>query len=335
MNDAGEVLLDAVGLTRHFHSARRLFEAPPPAVRAVEKVSLQIRTGETLALVGESGSGKSTLGRLILRLLEPTSGTMRFQGREVLTRDPPDKQFRRNLQVVFQDPRSSLNPRRTIFKIIRDPMLLHGLTTKEEARAVVAGVLERVGLSPAHRYLDRQPGQFSGGQLQRICIARAIALRPRLIVADEPVSALDASVRAQILLLIQSLQREDGLSFLFITHDLAVVRTIAHHVAVMYLGRIVEQGPVGSLFANPLHPYTQALLSATPVPNPRSARQRIVLTGEIPSPAHPPAGCKFHTRCPLAMDKCRQVEPQLERQADGRQVACHLVPGEAGPALAL
>ena len=321
------VLLNTVKLTKHFQPVRRLFEAKAPVVRAVDGVSLQIRSGETLALVGESGSGKSTLGRLILRLVQPTAGQIEFQGRDILAMEPSDKAFRRAVQVVFQDPRSSLNPRRTIFQIIRDPMLLHGLTTPATAREDVAGVLERVGLSPAHRYLDRQPGQFSGGQLQRICIARAIALRPQLIVADEPVSALDASVRAQILLLVQSLQEQDGLAFLFITHDLAVVRTVAHQVAVMYLGRIVERGPVDDIFENPQHPYTKALLSATPVPNPRSARtrDRIVLKGDIPSPAHPPAGCTFHTRCPHVMDRCREQTPILTNFDANRVVACHLI----------
>ena len=325
MNASAEPLLVTRGLSKYFAPTRRIFEPPAPVVRAVEGVSLSIRSGETLALVGESGSGKSTLGRLILRLIEPTAGELRFGGEDVLARDPSDRRLRRELQVVFQDPRSSLNPRRTILQIIRDPMLLHGLTTKAAARADVARVLERVGLAPAHRYLDRQPGQFSGGQLQRIAIARAVALQPKLIVADEPVSALDASVRAQILLLVQSLQERDGLSFLFITHDLAVVRTIAHQVAVMYLGRIVEQGPVDRIFGEPQHPYTRALLSATPLPDPRAARERIVLRGEVPSAARPPQGCKFHPRCPHAMEICRVREPVLADLPGERRVACHLV----------
>ena len=322
-----EPLLRAIGLTKHFLPAKRLFEAAAPAVRAVDDVSIEISTGETLALVGESGSGKSTTGRLILRLIEPTSGSLQFCGKDALAQAKPDKNFRRHMQVIFQDPRSSLNPRRTIFQIIRDPLLLHGLTTRAEARAAVLAMLERVGLAPAYRYMDRQPRQFSGGQLQRICIARAIALKPKLIIADEPVSALDASIRGQILQLVQSLQKEDGLSFLFITHDLAVVRSIAHNVAVMYLGRIVEYGPVEQVFTEPLHPYTQALLSATPVPDPRRARMRdrIVLRGEIPSSANPPPGCKFHTRCPFVMDRCRTIEPQLDKPSSARKVACHLV----------
>lgn len=324
MNPDDPILLDAIGLSKHFESPKRLFEARAPMVRAVDQVSLQVLAGKTLALVGESGSGKSTLGRLLLRLIDPTSGSMRFLGEPVPLDLPANKRFRRHMQVVFQDSRSSLNPRRSIFRIIRDPLLLHGLTTRQRARDAVTELLERVGLSPAYRYIDRQPGQFSGGQLQRVCIARAIALRPRLIVADEPVSALDSSVRAQILLLIQSLQQRDGMSFLFITHDLAVVRSIAHQVAVMYLGRIVEQGPVEAIFSRPLHPYTQALLSATPVPDPRSTRVRIVLKGEIPSPAHPPSGCKFHTRCPMAMERCSIDEPSLRQMAGDHRVACHL-----------
>lgn len=324
VNTPAEPLLVARDLSKQFRPARRLFEPPAPVVHAVDGVSLTIGAGETLALVGESGSGKSTLGRLILRLLEPTAGSLRFGGIDALACDPSDRALRRKLQVVFQDPRSALNPRRTIFQILRDPMLLHGLTTRREARADVARVLEKVGLAPAHRYLDRQPGQFSGGQLQRINIARAISLQPKLIVADEPVSALDASVRAQILLLVQALQQQDGLAFLFITHDLAVVRTIAHRVAVMYLGRIVEEGPVERIFHAPLHPYTRALLSATPVPDPRAARERIVLRGEVPSAARTPQGCRFHPRCPHATDACRAQEPVLVDRPGERRVACHL-----------
>jgi oligopeptide/dipeptide ABC transporter ATP-binding protein len=231
--------------------------------------------------------------------------------------------------VIFQDPRASLNPRKTIFEILRDPVLLHGMASKSEVRSVAANALEQVGLSPAHRYLDRNPREFSGGQLQRICVARAVSLQPKLIVADEPVSALDISVRAQILQLMQRLQQEIGLSYLFITHDLAVVRSIAHRVVVMYLGKIAESGPVQEIFSEPLHPYTRALLSATPLPNPRRARQRerIVLRGEIPSPANPPSGCPFHTRCPLVMEICRTQEPKLQT-FQGRRVACHLVHGK-------
>ncbi len=326
MNEPG-VLLRTRHLTKHFRTPKRLFGHAPQTVRAVEDISLDIHPGKTLAVVGESGSGKSTTGRLILRLIDPTAGELTFDGQDLLALDQSARGFRRHLQVVFQDPRSSLNPRRTIFQIIRDPLLLHGLTTRAKARADVGHVLERVGLTPAHRYLDRQPLQFSGGQLQRICIARAISLRPKLIVADEPVSALDASVRAQILQLMKTLQEQDSISFFFITHDLAVVRSIAHDVAVMYLGQIVERGPVERIFSAPRHPYTQALLAATPIPNPRRARlrDRIVLKGEIPSPANPPAGCKFHTRCPHVMQVCRSLEPTPHTTADGHMAACHLM----------
>ena len=323
----GDVLLRARGLTKHFHTSKRLFTRAAETVRAVENVSIDIRPGRTLAVVGESGSGKSTTGRLILRLIEPTAGELIFDGRNLLALDPRDRRLRRDLQVIFQDPRSSLNPRRTIYQTLRDPLLLHGLTTRATARSDVSALIERVGLTPAHRYLDRHPAQFSGGQLQRIAIARAISLRPKLIVADEPVSALDASIRAQILQLMKTLQEDEGISFFFITHDLAVVRSIAHDVVVMYLGHVVEYGPVDQIFSAPRHPYTQALLSATPIPNPRKARRRdrIVLTGEIPSAAHPPSGCKFHTRCPHVMPVCCVSEPTHTTLSNEHAAACHLL----------
>ncbi|MCL4459244.1 MAG: ATP-binding cassette domain-containing protein [Chloroflexi bacterium] len=323
-------MLIAEGLTKHFRMSSGFLNRRPSLVRAVDDVSLEIGTTETLALVGESGSGKTTTARLILRLIEPTAGRVLFQGQDVhALRGMPLRRFRKDVQVIFQDPRAALNPRRTVFEILRDPLLLHGLASQSEVRSIVAEILERVGLSPAYRYLDRYPREFSGGQLQRICVARAISLQPRLVVADEPVSALDVSVRAQILQLMQSLQQDSGLAYLFITHDLAVVRAIAHQVAVMYLGKIVESGPVESIFTDPLHPYTRALLSVTPVPNPRRARERdrIILHGEIPSPANPPSGCRFHTRCPFVMDACRTQEPNLRLLSEGHQVACHLIKG--------
>lgn len=277
-------------------------------------------------MVGESGSGKSTTGRLVLRLLSPTSGTIRMAGVIVDPGKAADRDFRRSVQVVFQDPRASLNPRRTIYQALRDPLLLHGLASPATVREAVGALLARVGLSPWQQFIDRQPRQLSGGQLQRVCIARAVSLKPRLIVADEPVSALDASVRAQILQLVRQMQREDGLAFLFITHDLAVVRSIAQRVAVMYLGRIVEQGPVEAIFANPAHPYTAALLAATPVPDPGRirVRSRPLLEGEIPSPANPPGGCRFHTRCPHVMAVCRTVDPATITLPSGVTVSCHL-----------
>ncbi len=327
MNAVAAPLLVAQGLTKHFEIASGIFNRQPRVVHALDDVCLEIGPGETLALVGESGSGKTTTGRLILRLIEPTAGTVRFDGRDIFSlRGDELRRFRKDVQVIFQDPRASLNPRKTVLSILRDPLLLHGLAPRKGMRASVAESLERVGLSPAYRFLDRNPLEFSGGQLQRICIARAVSLHPRLIVADEAVSALDISVRAQILQLLEQLQRESGLSYLFITHDLAVVRSIANRVAVMYLGQIVEMGQVEDVFAQPAHPYTRALLSAAPVPKPRQARQRerIVLHGEIPSSVSPPAGCRFHTRCPLAMPICESVAPTWQALAATHQVACHL-----------
>ena len=257
---------DAGESSKKIFSGRASLFSSARQVRAVDDVSLDIEAGEILALVGESGSGKSTTGRLLLRLLDPTAGQIRFEDRPVDLGRPAGLQYRKDIQVVFQDLRASLNSRRTIFQILRDPMLLHGLATRATARAEVGRLLERVGLAPAARFIDRYPRQFSGGQLQRIGIARALSLKPKLIVADEPVSALDALVRAQILELVLSLRRTEQLAFLFITHDLAVVRNIADRVAVMYLGRIVESGPVETIFENPAHPYTRTLLSATPIP---------------------------------------------------------------------
>jgi len=320
-------LLTITGLKKHFMAPRRLFGARRPALQAVDGVNLTIAQGETLALVGESGSGKSTTGRLILQLMSPTEGEMLLDGSEIGLGEQRGLHFRKDVQVIFQDPRAALNPRRTIYQALRDPLLLHGLSTPATVRADVGALLERVGLAPFGQFIDRQPRQLSGGQLQRVCIARAVSLKPRLIVADEPVSALDASVRAQILQLLQQLQREEGVSFLFITHDLAVVRSLAQRIAVMYLGRIVEQGSVEQVFAAPAHPYTAALLAATPIPDPVRARARVrtTLQGEIPSPSNPPSGCRFHPRCPRVMDICRRVDP-VPRDVRGVAAACHLHP---------
>jgi oligopeptide/dipeptide ABC transporter ATP-binding protein len=330
---SGGTTLAVRNLRKYFLPPKPLFARARPPVQAVDGIDLSIREGETLALVGESGSGKSTTGRLVLRLVSPSGGNIAFEGAEIDLRAPPSRAFRKDMQIVFQDPRASLNPRRTIYQALRDPLLLHGLTTRTAARQAVADLLERVGLAPAGQFIDRQPRQLSGGQLQRVCIARAISLRPRLIVADEPVSALDASVRAQILQLLRTIQQEEQLSFLFITHDLGVVRSIAQRVAVMYLGRIVEEGPVEAVFTKPAHPYTVALLSATPIPDPgrARARTRIALSGEIPSPANPPGGCRFHTRCPAVMDVCRSVDPRTVRLDRGTSVACHLHDPEHKP----
>jgi len=317
-------LLSAKGLGKTFVADAGLFAGKkPPAVRAVDDVSFDIAAGETLALVGESGCGKSTLGRLLLRLIAPTEGEVLFEGQDLtgLSREAM-RAMRRRVQMIFQDPYGSLSPRRTVFDIVDEPLEVFGVGGSRQARRErVATLLEQVGLSPAA--MDRLPRQFSGGQRQRIGIARAIALGPSFIVADEPVSALDVSVQAQIINLLQDLQEAQGFSYLFIAHDLAVVRHIATRVAVMYLGRIVEIGPKQQIYAAPQHPYTQALLSAAPNPDPDKASHRIVLQGDVPSPTAIPSGCAFHTRCPLAQDVCSRERPPLRQVADGQLAACH------------
>jgi oligopeptide transport system ATP-binding protein len=295
-------------------------------VKAVDDVSFEISKGENLALVGESGCGKTTTARLILRLLDPTSGSISFAGKNLFDLTEEElRLIRPQLQLVFQDPYASLNPRKTIKQILGKPFSLHTELTKEKIEDEVLRLLEIVGLSPPALFVDRYPHEFSGGQRQRICIARAIALNPSLVVADEPVSALDVSVRAQILNLLKDLQTRLGITYLLITHDLAVVRSVSNRVAVMYLGKLVEVGEVSELFKEPLHPYTEALLSATPIPDPEKSRSRekMILRGDVPSPIDPPPGCRFHTRCPLAMEKCRKLEPQLAG-IKGGLVACHL-----------
>ena len=324
MSAVTQPIIVAEGLTRTFTTNAGLqFLRRDGDVRAVDEVSLSIMPGETLAVVGESGCGKSTLGRLLLRLITPNSGRLLFDGVDYSTvRGARLRDIRRNLQMVFQDPYGSLSPRRTAGQIIAEPLEAYGLlkTTAERNRRVEE-LLYTVGLLPEHA--RRYPAQFSGGQRQRIGIARAIAVEPRVIIADEAVSALDVSVQAQVINLFQDLQRQRGMAYLFIAHDLAVVRHIADRVAVMYLGRIVEIGPKRGIYNAPQHPYTHALLSAVPQPDPHRARKRIVLEGDVPSPTHVPPGCAFHTRCPIAQDVCRRERPDLRKVSPEQFAACH------------
>jgi peptide/nickel transport system ATP-binding protein len=323
----GAPLVEVQGVRKHFPVGGGLFGRPQAWVRAVEDVSLAIRAGETLGLVGESGCGKSTLGRLMLRLMEPTAGDVRFDGRSLLGLAPHElRAMRREMQIIFQDPYGSLNPRMRVENVVGEGLAIHRLGRRAERRERVRELLGLVGL-PADA-AERYPHEFSGGQRQRIGIARALAVRPRFIVADEAVSALDVSIQAQIINLLQDLQRRLGLTMLFIAHDLRVVEHISDRVAIMYLGRIVEVAPRDEVYANPRHPYTRALLSAVPVPNPRRRHERIALRGEVPSPMAPPPGCAFHPRCPHAIDVCAHVRPPLETGAREHAVACHVFPAE-------
>jgi oligopeptide transport system ATP-binding protein len=319
-------LLVVDDLRVHFPVRRGLLMREVGAVRAVDGVSFEVSRGKTLGLVGESGCGKSTTGRAILRLVRATGGKVVLDGRDVLSLGAKElRAARREMQMIFQDPYASLNPRMTVFDILAEPLVTHDVV-KGKARLTdrVAELMEKTGLSPA--YMRRYPHEFSGGQRQRIGIARAIALEPKLVVADEPVSALDVSIQAQIINLMMDLQKSLGLSYIFVAHDLAVVRHISDEVAVMYLGEIVERAPTSRLFDRPRHPYTKALLSAIPVPDPKAERERrrLVLVGDVPSPLSPPPGCRFHTRCPSVMDRCRVQEPELLERAPGHLVACHL-----------
>ncbi len=322
-----EPLLEVRDLTKHFPIRKGLFSRTVGHVRAVDGVSFDLHPGETLGLVGESGCGKTTTGRCILRLIEPTSGSVRFAGRSVLGLGARDlRGLRREMQIVFQDPYSSLNPRLTVGSMLAEPLAIHGLARGAAARNRVAELLTLVGMSPDHA--RRYPHEFSGGQRQRLGIARALAVRPRLLVLDEPVSALDVSIQAQIVNLLRDLQRELGLTYLFVAHDLSVVEHISTRVAVMYLGRVVELADRTTLYREPRHPYTRSLLSAVPVPDPDRKAERIVLKGDVPSPARPPSGCRFHPRCPLAAERgelarCSAEDPSLREVSPGHWVACH------------
>ncbi len=315
-------LLEVKNLVKHFVADRSVLGRPTAFIRAVDGVSFGVDAGETLALVGESGCGKSTASRLVLRLIEPDAGHISFEGRDLLALNASDlRAFRRDAQIIFQDPYASLNPRMTISQILTEPLALHDLVPLSRRRERVEELLQLVGLEP--RFARRYPHEFSGGQRQRIAIARALAVEPRLIICDEPVSALDVSIRSQILNLLRDLQERLGLAYIFVSHDLAVVKHIADRVAVMNLGVIVETADAQELFASPRHPYTRALLSAIPVPKPQARRSRIVLQGEIPSALNPPPGCRFHTRCPHVIDRCRVEPPRLLADGTGHATACH------------
>ncbi|MBU5425813.1 dipeptide ABC transporter ATP-binding protein [Tissierella pigra] len=318
-------LLEVKNLKKYFPIKGGFLKKTIGHVKAVEDVSFTIKKGETLGIVGESGCGKSTTGRTLLRLLEKTDGEVYYDGREIygLPKDEMIK-LRTKMQIVFQDPYSSLNPRKTVSQICGEALVEHGLAKKgKEVNEIVSDVIQKCGLAPYH--IRRYPHEFSGGQRQRIGIARALALNPEFIVCDEPVSALDVSIQSQVINLLMDLQEEMGLTYLFISHDLSVVKHISDRIGVMYLGSLVELAPKDDLYAEPLHPYTQALLSAIPIADPTYKKKRIILKGDIPSPANPPLGCRFHTRCPYAMDKCKTEVPEFKEAKPGHFVACHLV----------
>ncbi|WP_157641035.1 ABC transporter ATP-binding protein [Longispora albida] len=331
----GETLLEVEALTKHFPAHSGLFK-PKQLVKAVDGVSFTVTAGETLGLVGESGCGKTTTGRLLVRLIEPTSGRIVFDGRDITHLRPGQmRPLRRDIQMIFQDPYSSLNPRHTVGAIVGAPFRIQKISTEGGVKKSVQELLELVGLSPEH--YNRYPHEFSGGQRQRIGIARTLALKPKLIIADEPVSALDVSIQAQVINLLEDLQDTLGLTYLVIAHDLSVVRHISDRVAVMYLGKIAELGPRKSLYETPMHPYTVALMSAVPIPGPASTKRpkRIRLEGDVPSPLDPPPACPFHTRCWKAQDVCRQIEPPLRELRPGHRVACHFPENAPGDGAAV
>jgi len=318
-----EALLEIENLKKHFPIRRGLFQQTVGHVRAVDGVTFTVNRGETLGVVGESGCGKSTMGRSILRLLEPSSGKVMFEGKDVLKLNRSQmRAMRRQMQIVFQDPYASLNPRYSIAKTLMEPMDIHNLYAKQSRMDYVRNLLDRVGLDPD--YGTRFAHEFSGGQRQRIGIARALAVNPKLLILDEPVAALDVSVQSQVLNLLEDLQNDLSLTYVFIAHDLSVVRHISDRVLVLYLGKMAELADADDMFAEPLHPYTKALMSAVPVPDPDAKRDRIILVGDIPSPANPPSGCPFHTRCPVAMDICSQQVPEWKEVKPNHHVACHL-----------
>ena len=323
MRSGATNFLEVVNLSKYFAVREGFFSSVKSFVHAVDGVSFGIERGKTLGLVGESGSGKTTTGRIILRLIEANSGEVYFEGMKVFELEKgPLRSLRKRMQIIFQDPYGSLNPRVTVGGMLGEALSIHRLARRRDRKERIAELLNLVGLQPEH--MNRYPHEFSGGQRQRIGIARALAVEPELIIADEPVSALDVSIRAQILNLLQELQEKLNLTYLFIAHDLSVVKHISDEVAVMYLGKIVEKADCRELFSQPLHPYTQALLCSVPIPDPRRRRKHLTLEGDIPSPIHPPRGCRFHTRCPQVMDKCKEELPELKLKGDNHAVACYL-----------
>jgi len=331
MHDTGAIekpLLSVVDLVKYYPIKGGVLLREVASVKAVDHVSMQIGAGETMGLVGESGCGKTTFGRAVLRLEEPTSGEVWFDGENILTYSPDQmRNLRKKMQIIFQDPFSSLNPRKNVSQIVGEPLLIHGMKSRRQREARVLELLSVVGLREEH--MRRYPHQFSGGQRQRIGVARALALNPKLVVCDEAVSALDVSIQAQVINLLRDLQNEFNLTYLFISHDLSVVEHVSDRVTVMYLGKIMELARSDALYRRPLHPYTQALLSASPVPDPTRERKRVILRGDVPSPIHPPPGCRFHTRCPYAKEVCRKREPRFREVEEGHFAACFFA-GQVG-----